>query len=505
MSAPNYRGYPRLSMAIETELKLRIAPQHLAKLKRHPLFKEHQLARPVSRRLYNVYFDTPELDLHESKMALRLRRSGKQWLQTLKGGGGIKGGLHQRNEWEFPVHAEALEFDHPDAAEWDALLPRAWRTRLHALFVTDFQRSSRVIAWRGAQIEVCMDQGEITAGERRHEICELELELKSGEPRQLFELAITILDIVPVALEVVNKAEYGFRLLGNYTEQPAKSSLPKVTHGEALTDSIQTLIWSCMLHLQRNWRGALLGEDAEFLHQVRVAGRRLRVLLQLLQQLRSDETLECLNAELADLTLLLGRIRDWDVFVTETLAGMEHMQGLLREGERQRARSHDALRAQTGALQSLMLRLGLWMNSDYWQRLERHAPKTQDFAARRLNKLAHRLALSIAQLDDADADQLHELRIQAKKLRYTSEACAVWFDDKHAATFISALAEVQQVLGKINDAAVAGRLLAELDITAQAEAVCQLQDKLIHALSGQHAALRHALKHFDKQKIFWRA
>ncbi|MBW8078498.1 MAG: CYTH domain-containing protein, partial [Gallionella sp.] len=74
-------------MALETELKLRITPQHLARLRRHVLLKSHQLARPVARRLYNVYFDTPELDLHRSGMALRLRRSGAQWLQTLKGGG----------------------------------------------------------------------------------------------------------------------------------------------------------------------------------------------------------------------------------------------------------------------------------------------------------------------------------------------------------------------------------------------------------------------------------
>src|SRR3989339_673406 len=97
-------------MAIETELKLRIAPGQLAKLKRHPLLKAHQLTRPGTRRLYNIYFDTPKLELNQSAMALRLRRSGRQWLQTLKGGGSIQGGLHQRNEWEMPVRGPALDF-----------------------------------------------------------------------------------------------------------------------------------------------------------------------------------------------------------------------------------------------------------------------------------------------------------------------------------------------------------------------------------------------------------
>src|SRR3989304_711458 len=97
-------------MAIETELKLRIAPEQLARLRRYALFKEHQVTRPTTRRLYNIYYDTPKLELHNSGMALRLRRAGRQWLQTLKGGGSVKAGLHQRDEWEVPGRGAPAEF-----------------------------------------------------------------------------------------------------------------------------------------------------------------------------------------------------------------------------------------------------------------------------------------------------------------------------------------------------------------------------------------------------------
>lgn len=493
-------------MAIESELKLRIAPGHLAKLKRHALFKTHQLARPVSRRLYNVYFDTPELDLNKSMMALRLRRKGRQWLQTLKGGGGIKGGLHQRNEWEFPVRGAALDFSHPMAADWDVLLPQAWREKLQPVFVTDFVRSSRIVVYNGAHIEVCMDEGDITAGERKQEICELELELKSGEPRQLFELALAILDIVPFEIEVVNKAEYGFRLLGDFVEQPHKCGWGSPASGADLSQGMQTLIWSCLLHIQKNWRGALAGEDVDFLHQVRVGFRRLRVLLQHLQQLRNDETLEVLNADLADLSVLLGRARDWDVFITQTLAAMLDKEGLLAASVARRAMCHAALQQQAVAMQSLMLRFALWMNGEYWTKLAMYAPKAQDFAARRLNKLAHRFALNVAQLRDNDAEQLHDLRIVAKKLRYSAEAFAAWFDERHTDDFLTALANVQQVLGLMNDATVAQRLLIGLTEAdaAQLPAAQRVQERLAHDLRLHHDALRHALKHFDKQAIFWR-
>src|SRR4030065_565682 len=100
-------------------------------------------------------------------MALRLRRAGRQWLQTLKGGGSVKAGLHQRNEWEVPVRGAALDFSllseagGPQAAEWDEHLPKPLRKKLQPVFVTDFFRSSRMLLWQDTQIELCMDQGEV--------------------------------------------------------------------------------------------------------------------------------------------------------------------------------------------------------------------------------------------------------------------------------------------------------------------------------------------------------
>jgi inorganic triphosphatase YgiF len=501
-------------MAIETELKLRITPQHLARLKRHSLLKDHQLARPVTRRLYNIYFDTPELDLHQSAMALRLRRSGSQWLQTLKGGGSIKAGLHQRNEWEVPVSGAALDFSIPEAAEWDTLVPVALRKKLQPIFVTDFSRSSRIVCWQGAHIEVCMDHGEITTELLSQPICELELELKSGSPRQLFELALSILDIASFEIEVVNKAEYGFRLLGGLTEQPCKSEPPKLTPKDSLPHGLQTALWSCFLHLQKNWRGALAGDDADFLHQIRVALRRLRVLLHFMQLLRDDEILGRFTAEIADMSVALGQVRDWDVFIARTLqplckagAKRDGWPALLANSQTRRAICQTALRAQAHEMQSLMLRFALWMYGDYWTRLAGNKRQVSDLAAHQLNKLAHRFALMLMRLDERDAYQLHELRIMAKKLRYSAEFFGGWFDDTHTGSFLNALVEVQQVLGDINDAAVAYRLLDELvaDGTTHRRAMDLVRDAITESLHHHFDVLPRVLRRFDKQQIFWRA
>jgi len=503
-------------MAVETELKLRIAPEQLAKLKRHPLLGKHQVTRPVTRRLYNIYYDTPKLELHESAMALRLRRAGRQWLQTLKGGGSVKAGMHQRNEWEIPVSRAALDFSSPQTAEWGEHLPLRLRKKLQPVFVTDFSRTSRMLDWQGAQIELCMDRGEVYTEQHSTPICELELELKSGEPRQLFELALALLDIVPFELEPVSKAEQGYRLLTGYVARPVKGAAPGIPKNATVAEALQALIWSCLLHLQANLRGAMASDDAEYLHQMRVALRRLRVVLRIAGKFRADAALNALSDEIAALCVALGRIREWDVFIAETvqpicmrMAGHAGLQALLATSERQRAACYAELRGEKPAreLQRLILRFALWMNGAYWQPQEPAAPPVQDFASRRLRKLARQFAQAGQQLDSLDNVRLHALRILAKKLRYSAEFFATLYDKQKTSAFLAALSEVQEVLGQINDVAVAHRLLDELaalpELAAHHEAVTLAKGWIAHGLSRQLAALRKAVRRFSRQAEFW--
>ena len=504
-------------MAVETELKLRIAPQQLARLKRHPLLRKHQVTRPATRRLHNIYYDTPKLELHKSAMALRLRRVGRQWLQTLKGGGSVQAGMHRRNEWEVPVSRAALDFSSPQTAEWEEHLPLRLRKKLQPVFVTDFSRTSRMLDWQGAQIELCMDHGEVRTEQRSTPLCELELELKSGESAQLFELALALLEIVPLELEPVSKAEQGYRLLTGHADKPVKGGAPALARTATLAEALQTLIWSCLLHLQGNLRGAMTSDDAEYLHQMRVALRRLRVVLRMVEKFRADEALSALSGDIAALCVALGRIREWDVFIAETLqpmcarlAGHAGLQALLAISERQRAACYAELRGaqQAHELQRLILRFALWMNGAYWQPPQgAAAPPLQDFAARRLRRLARRFARAGRQLDSLDDARLHALRIVAKKLRYSAEFFAVLYDRQKTGSFLAALSAVQDVLGQINDVAVAHRLLDELaalpDLSAHQEAVALAKGWIAHGLSRQLAALRKALRRFAGQAEFW--
>jgi triphosphatase len=507
-------------MAVETELKLRITSDQLARLKRHALLKSYSVSRPITRRLQNIYYDTPKLDLHRSGMALRLRHAGGQWLQTLKGGGSVQAGLHQRNEWEVPVSGMALDFSATQAVDWNEHLRPSLRKKLHPVFVTDFTRSSRMLNFQDTQIELGNDLGVGRPAQRSMPICELELELKSGEPQHLFELALAMLEIVPFELETVSKAEQGYRLLTGYTEHPVKGVAPALAKTDTLADALKKLAWSCMQHFQDNLHGAMASDDAEYLHQMRVALRRLRVVLRMAEKIHTDRQLAGLYKDVSELCIALGRIREWDVFISQTLqpmcarmAGHAGLQVLLAACERQRAACYAALRsaAQASERQRLLLRFAIWMNGPYWHQIKT-AQQPQAFATSRLRKLAKRFAQSGQQLETADAARLHALRIIAKKLRYSAEFFAALYDKRKARSFLSALSDVQDVLGQINDIAVAHRLLdglaADAAMPAQQEAalpdaVTMCRGWIAHDLSRLLSILRKTFQRFNKQAVFW--
>ena len=508
-------------MAVEIELKLRITPEQLAKLKRNTLLRAHSVSRPTTHRLYNIYYDTPKLELHSSKMALRLRHDEGSWLQTLKAGGSVHAGLHQRNEWEVAVSGPTLDFSSPEQAEWKINLPLSLRNKLQPVFVTDFFRTSRMLDFKGSQIELCIDQGMISIEHRSMPVCELELELKSGEPQHLFELALEILDVVPFELETFSKAEQGYRLLSGYTEDPASGVARVLAKTDMLADGLKAQIWSGLQHFQVNFsgvmgHGAMVCDDAEYLHQMRVALRRLRVVLRLAEKVRADKQLAGFYKDVSELCFALGRIREWDVFIDQMVQPMcmrrpEHagLQALLRVSELQRTACYSALRgdAHVREVQRLLLRFAIWMNGKYWKPSGRQ-PQVQDFATRRLSKLTKRFVRFGQRLDTADAGQLHALRILAKKLRYSAEFFASWYGKQKAGVYLVSLSKVQDVLGWINDVAAAHRLLDELEtgaaLAGHQDAAALARSWIAHEHAGELPVLRKCMKKFNGQPLFWK-
>ncbi|WP_280552794.1 CYTH domain-containing protein [Halomonas sp. 25-S5] len=199
-------------MADEIELKLALGAEAPEALRRHP-----HLAglTPALTRLGNTYYDTPEGDLEQARMALRLRRAGDRLLQTLKTRGQGGGGLSTRGEWEWEVPGPGL-----DLRGLAALPPMAERDpglleRLVPRFATDFMRETWWLEEDGLSVELALDLGEIRAGGQAVAIRELELELKAGDPTALWALADALADTVALRASDTSKAARGGALLGS--------------------------------------------------------------------------------------------------------------------------------------------------------------------------------------------------------------------------------------------------------------------------------------------------
>lgn len=494
-------------MAVETELKLHITPEHLDRLKRHPFLRTLSSGRARTLKLYSIYYDTANLELRSRAMALRLRRVGQRWLQTLKGGGQVSAGLHQRNEWETPVPSEQLDFAALKACGGE--LPGSIRNRLQPVFITDFSRNVRLLRFEDAEIELCMDSGEIRAGQSSCPISELELELKAGQPQQLFKLALALLDIVPLQVEHTSKAEYGYLLFSAARPAPDKGRFPPLDAAQGVAGALQSLIASCLAHVQSNVPGALLKLDAEYLHQVRVGLRRLRVVLAIAQRHQQDDELGALRAEVAKLCNELGRSRDWDVLVTQTLAPIctrlpehEGLREILAVSERARSGQHAGMESSLASpdFQRLLLRFGAWLHDSQWGVAD---TTLEQFASRMLEKRSRQVHGLGRELAGKDALQLHELRIACKKLRYATEMFGSLYG-KAGKSYMAALAELQDILGKLNDIAVAHRLLNELDNTARHDTLALIRGWMEHDYAERVAEFGKAWKSFAAQKGFWR-
>jgi inorganic triphosphatase YgiF len=494
-------------MAVETELKLHISPDKLQRLKRHPLLRSLAIERARTLKLYSIYYDTADLALQRNAMALRLRRVGKQWLQTLKGGGRSSAGLHQRNEWEMPVPAEQLDLDAFKLV--GGKLPHGVRNHLQPVFVTDFTRNVRLLDFEGAQIELCMDSGEIRAGQSMCPISELELELISGAPQQLFKLALKLLEIVPLEVEHTSKAEYGYRLFSASRPEVSKGRFAVLKPSQDIGSALQTLVASCLSHIQANVAGALLKLDEEYLHQVRVGLRRLRVVLSVTRRFHPDPELEVLYSQVSGLCIELGRARDWDVFLSQTLAPIcarlpehEGLRVLLGTCERMRNKQHAGMESSLASqdFQRLLLRFGAWMHAD---RSDNPQPPLERFVRKILDKRSKQVLAAGDALSIKEPAQFHALRIACKKLRYSLEMFGSLLPQNRYKAYLDRLAVLQDILGTMNDIAVAHRLLDELDNAARHDTLALVRGWMEHDYAEHITLFNKNWARFEAQTKCW--
>ena len=198
---------------MEIELKLLITRRLLHRVLVHRTVRRCGRGPSRSEALRSVYFDTPGFDLRRKGIALRLRRKGGGWVQTVKGGGSSALGLHRREEFEWKLPREALDLDVLERTPYRKLFDASLRRRLRPAFATAFRRTAVDLAiGRRTRAELALDVGEIRAGRRREAIAEVEIELSRGEPRDLVTFARTLKGSLRFRIGNASKAERGYAL-----------------------------------------------------------------------------------------------------------------------------------------------------------------------------------------------------------------------------------------------------------------------------------------------------
>jgi inorganic triphosphatase YgiF len=209
-------------MAANTEIEIKLAcgAQHAKALLKHPVISHGTVETGHSReKLLNLYFDTEEYELRRRKIALRLRRYGRHWLQTLKASGDRKNGVAMRREWEMPVAGPALELDKfHDTPLTEVLAAIGKRERLQPIFRVEFMREAWLLKpfprfAPDFTAEVAFDHGKIMSNSKTERISEIELELKSGHVRELEYLAHVLMRDLKIKEEPRSKARRGYAML----------------------------------------------------------------------------------------------------------------------------------------------------------------------------------------------------------------------------------------------------------------------------------------------------
>jgi len=499
----------------EIELALGLERDAMPALTRHPAIVGLRSGRSRTSRLVSAYYDTPDGALAAAGIALRVRRDGKRYVQTVKGPPekDTSPALRARAEYEWALARPAIDAAPLHTTPWAKRLRKAQRDGLARRFTTDFTRRTTPLAFvDGTRALLCVDVGSIRAPgtRRRLPISEIEIELVDGAPARLYDLARTLADDLPVSILPANKAERGYSLVVAARPQPVRARDVDLLAGARAIEALAGIARECLHQIAANAPGVIANADPEWVHQMRVGTRRLRACLKLIVRIDESASAESLTTEMKWLARVLGTVRDLDVFATETLpdiaSGVRDDAGLTAAlGELARrvaARRGVARRAARAAVASARYaRLVLAVASLIERLVASAAPQSARGAARTLLSRRHRaLQRLAARLDGASADERHAVRIAAKKLRYVAEFFAPLHKHKRVRRYLGALAALQQVLGRANDEIVAARLADDSGLQTAA-AVVRTQ-AATHA-PARAAELRNAWKRFERAAPYW--
>jgi triphosphatase len=477
--------------------------------------------RASRSRLVSTYYDTPDHALARRGSSLRVRRRGRHFVQTVKAAGTLGESGLARGEWEDRVSGESPD---PQAVQTGPFLSPEIAERLRPLFRTEVSRLTIPLAPEPAtRIEAAIDRGQIRNDEKTpaEPISEVELELKSGAPTALYDVALQLLHIAPLRLERRSKAERGYQLAAggegtakaiHATPIELNASLP----GEAVLCQTGR---ACLDHLLRNEDAALAG-DAEGIHQMRVAVRRLRAILSTFAALLPRDQRRWASSELRWLADTLGEARNLDVFTSglvqparAALPIASEFERLTLAAQRRRQAAHAAVIQAISSTRytEALLALLRWLDGDDWRHAGDEALRQPiaDIAPALLDRCRTQAEKRAKGFAHQSANKRHRLRIALKKMRYAAELFAGLYDVAEARQFIQRLKRLQDDLGDANDVQVARDIVASLAPQGRSTGIAHAGRRILEwhrrRIAKNEPRLRRHVNEMLTAESFWRS
>ncbi len=523
----------------EVELKFQVPPS--ARKAVEAAVAGPQAVRRI--RLRAAYFDTPAGALAAAGLALRLRKEGRAWVQTLKGtlpdGTSMSRAEHNVPRAEtgatVPTIDPRLHADTPVGAALLKLLQDA-DGGLAQVIRTDIWRRARTVRVVGGVLELAFDVGMIEAvaavPPRHLPVCELEIELKRGSPQLVVATAQRWVARHGLWLDTRSKAELGHLLSRDDAMAEARRA-GEVKLSKAMTPAaaLDAVLRSCLAQISVNASQIASGRHApEHTHQLRVGLRRLRTALRFFDGARLADaidaaTREQLAVDAATLFRQLGQARD-RAAVAEPLA-IELARALAavgQSGEPPRLpASGDEVDPTVLVRQAVAQRLTLNLISRAQGGEPASAPVVsavppttagpgaiapepsqplRQRLAQRLNRWHRQLLVDAQAFDTLDDEGRHRLRKRIKRLRYAAEFSASLYEERAVRGYLKALRALQERLGTVNDVAV-GIALYSVAAPADARALFAL-GWLASQRERALVACKPDLKRFVDAKRFWR-
>jgi triphosphatase len=453
------------------ELELALHPDDVARGKR--LLGK---GRATSTRLAILWHDTPAGTLAADGLALAERRQGR--------------GVEWRLERMWPADDAISPAGTPDVVLARADEPAGLGAGLFSSVLADelvpvagFDGRMRSLPASG--VVASLLEGRLRAAAGMRSVCRLTLAGDAGAVRGLaLELAEQLRLAVPAAsLAAEAQATAGRPVV------PRRLGASRLPPGLSVGEAFAFVCAHFADVIQHFAPLAAAGQATEPVHQMRVAVRRLNSAIELFRKAVRCPELDEARGGLKELGAVLGPARDWDVFVTgiaqavrREFPGQAGLSRLIAAASRRQAAAYAALRDYFTGASYRRLGIGLaalaaaapWRHVvagdadrqvvalDEDRQVEALATALPELAAQALDRRLRRLVEPGADIAGLAAEELHAIRLHAKRLRYAGELFAPLYSKRETSRFLKRISVLQERLGQLNDGAVAARLVAEL-------------------------------------------